>query len=177
MLPDYFFDNDREPYAVNSISIADELYPCDRNRKLRTVFQRVLNLQNFFLTVKITNCGITDENHHSKAASYRRIYDAYPSTCRVGVTATPIRLDGSGLVDVNDDLIIGVSAKWLIEHHCLAPYDYYAPDIADLSTVKVRRGEFDAREAEKVMLERKVYGDVISYYSKLAKGMQAVYGG
>lgn len=117
---------------------------------------------------------ITDENHHSKAASYRRIYDAYPSTCRVGVTATPIRLDGSGLVDVNDDLIIGVSAKWLIEHHCLAPYDYYAPDIADLSTVKVRRGEFDAREAEKVMLERKVYGDVISYYSKLAKGMQAV---
>lgn len=117
---------------------------------------------------------ITDENHHSRAASYKKIYDYYPATCRVGVTATPIRLDGSGLSDVNDELIVGVSAKWLIEHHFLAPYDYYAPEVADLSTVKVKRGEFDARAAEKIMLASKVYGDVISYYRKFANGQQAV---
>lgn len=117
---------------------------------------------------------ITDENHHSKASSYTKIYDYYRDAYRVGVTATPVRLDGSGLSDVNDDLVIGVSAKWLIENHCLAPYDYYAPDVADLSTVKVRRGEFDAKSAEKVMLESKVYGDVIGYYHKFADGMQAV---
>ena len=117
---------------------------------------------------------ITDENHHSKASSYRKIYDAFPQAYRVGVTATPVRLDGSGLADVNDDLIVGVSAKWLIEHQCLAPYDYYAPAVADLSTVKVHRGEFDARSAEKIMLESKVYGDVIGYYRKFAAGMQAV---
>lgn len=117
---------------------------------------------------------ITDENHHSKAASYRKIYDAFPQAYRVGVTATPVRLDGTGLKDVNDDLVIGVSAKWLIEHHNLAPYDYYAPAVADLSTVKVHRGEFDARSAEKIMLESKVYGDVIAYYRKFADGLQAV---
>lgn len=117
---------------------------------------------------------ITDENHHSKASSYRKIYDYYSHAYRVGVTATPVRLDGSGLIDVNDDLVVGVSAKWLIENHCLAPYDYYAPAVADLSTVKVQRGEFDARSAEKVMLESKVYGDVIGYYRKFAEGKQAV---
>ncbi|MGN0648467.1 MAG: DEAD/DEAH box helicase family protein [Oscillospiraceae bacterium] len=117
---------------------------------------------------------ITDENHHSKASSYRKIYDYYSDAYRVGVTATPVRLDGSGLSDVNDDLVVGVSAKWLIENHCLAPYDYYAPDVADLSTVKIRRGEFDAKAAEKVMLESKVYGDVIRYYRKFADGQQAV---
>ncbi|MBR5370982.1 MAG: DEAD/DEAH box helicase [Oscillospiraceae bacterium] len=117
---------------------------------------------------------ITDENHHSKASSYRKIYDYYKHAYRVGVTATPVRLDGTGLKDVNDDLVIGVSAKWLIENHCLAPYDYYAPAVADLSTVKIHRGEFDARSAEKVMLESKVYGDVIAYYRKFADGMQAV---
>lgn len=117
---------------------------------------------------------ITDENHHSKASSYRKIYDYYKHAYRVGVTATPFRLDGTGLKDVNDDLVIGVSAKWLIENHCLAPYDYYAPAVADLSTVKIHRGEFDARSAEKVMLESKVYGDVIAYYRKFADGMQAV---
>lgn len=117
---------------------------------------------------------ITDENHHSKAVSYRKIYDHFKDAYRVGVTATPVRLDGSGLADVNDDLVVGVSAKWLIEHHNIAPYDYYAPAVADLSTVKIRRGEYDAKQAEKVMLESKVYGDVISYYRKFADGMQAV---
>ena len=117
---------------------------------------------------------ITDENHHSRASSYRKIYDYYKDAYRVGVTATPVRLDGSGLADVNDDLIIGVSAKWLIANHFLAPYEYYAPDVADLSAVKVQRGEFDAKSAEKVMLESKVYGDVIRYYRKFAAGRQAV---
>lgn len=117
---------------------------------------------------------ITDENHHSKASSYRKIYDYYADAFRVGVTATPVRLDGSGLIDVNDDLIVGVSAKWLIGNNCLAPYRYYAPAVADLSTIKVHRGEFDAKSAEKVMLESKVYGDVISYYRKFAGEQQAV---
>lgn len=117
---------------------------------------------------------ITDENHHSKATSYKKIYDYFSASYRVGVTATPVRLDGSGLKDVNDELIIGVSAKWLIENHCLAPYDYYAPNIADISDIKVRNGEYDVKSAESVMIERKVFGDVISYYKKYADGLQAV---
>lgn len=117
---------------------------------------------------------ITDENHHSKALSYKKIYDYFSASYRVGVTATPVRLDGSGLKDVNDELIIGVSAKWLIENHCLAPYDYYAPNVADISDIKVRNGEYDVKSAESVMIERKVFGDVISYYKKYADGLQAV---
>lgn len=76
---------------------------------------------------------ITDENHHSLAQSYKRIYEYFSDVPRVGVTATPVRLNGDGLGDVNDKLIIGVSAKWLIDNSCLAPYDYYAPDVADLT--------------------------------------------
>lgn len=140
-------------------------------------FVRVMMVQtacNRLHKIPVPALIITDENHHSKASSYRKIYDYFSGAYRVGVTATPVRLDGTGLKDVNDDLVIGVSAKWLIEHHNLAPYDYYAPAVADLSTVKVHRGEFDAKSAEKIMLESKVYGDVIGYYRKFAAGMQAV---
>lgn len=140
-------------------------------------FVRVMMVQtacNRLHKIPVPALIITDENHHSKASSYRKIYDYFSGAYRVGVTATPVRLDGTGLKDVNDDLVIGVSAKWLIEHHNLAPYDYYAPAVADLSTVKVHRGEFDAKSAEKVMLESKVYGDVIAYYRKFANGQQAV---
>lgn len=65
---------------------------------------------------------ITDENHHSLAASYKKIYEHFSDVLRLGFTATPIRLNGSGLGDVNDILIEEVSAKWLIENNFLAPY-------------------------------------------------------
>lgn len=117
---------------------------------------------------------ITDENHHCLANTYRKIYEYFPECRRVGVTATPVRLNGDGLGDVNDRLIIGVSAKWLIENHCLAPYDYYAPSLVDLSEVKMNRGEFETSSVEKLMLKKAVFGNVIEYYKKLAGGRQAI---
>lgn len=117
---------------------------------------------------------ITDENHHCLANTYRKIYDYFSDCRRVGVTATPVRLNGDGLGDVNDKLIIGVSAKWLIANNCLAPYDYYAPSIVDLSGAKISRGEFDTSSVEKLVLKKAVFGDVVSYYRKLADRKQAI---
>ncbi|MDE7365248.1 MAG: DEAD/DEAH box helicase [Ruminococcus sp.] len=124
--------------------------------------------------IKPPKLVITDENHHSKATTYRKIYDAFPDAKRIGVTATPIRLDGSGLSDVNDALVIGVSAKWLIEHKFLAPYDYYAPAIADLSGIKTSHGEFETGSMEKILMKSAIYGDVISHYKKLVDSKQAI---
>ena len=117
---------------------------------------------------------ITDENHHSKASSYTKIYKAFPKAHRVGVTATPVRLDGSGLKDVNDKLIVGVSAKWLIENKFLAPYDYYAPSMVDLTGIKTVRGEYSVSDVENVMIQKAVFGDVIKNYRELADGKQAI---
>lgn len=117
---------------------------------------------------------IVDENHHAKAASYRKVLDAFPDAKAIGVTATPARLDGSGLGDVNDDLVQGVSAKWLIAHGYLAPYRYYAPSVADLTGVRIRHGEFDARQAESVLVQRAIFGDVIGHYRRLADGRKAI---
>ncbi len=117
---------------------------------------------------------ITDENHHSKATTYRKIYDAFPNAHRLGVTATPIRLDGSGLGDVNDILVEGVSAKWLIEHHYLSPYDYYAPSIADLTGIKIQHGDYETKSVEKALLRTAVFGDAIKHYRQLANGKQAI---
>ena len=117
---------------------------------------------------------ITDENHHSLAASYRKIYEYFPRARRIGVTATPVRLDGSGLADVNDTLVIGVSTKWLIENNFLAPYDYYAPSLVDLTGIRISKGEYDTASVEKLMIRKAVFGSVIEYYKKLADGKQAI---
>lgn len=118
---------------------------------------------------------ITDENHHCLAASYRKIYDHWSNVCCIGVTATPIRLNGSGLGEVNDCLIIGPTVRELIERNCLSDFDYYAPPVADLSGLKTKRtGDFDPDEIEKALNKPQIYGDVIEYYHELAEGRQAV---
>lgn len=118
---------------------------------------------------------ITDENHHSLAVSYKRIYKYFSDIPRVGVTATPERIDGSGLADVNDKLIIGVNAKWLIANGYLSPYDYYAP-VIDMPKFHIRNGDFIQSEVAQFFNknQRKIYGDVVAHYRKLADGKQAI---
>ena len=118
---------------------------------------------------------ITDENHHSLAATYKKIYQAFPGVLRLGVTATPERLDGSGLADVNDLLIEGVDAQWLIDHHYLSPYDYYAPNIK-MPKFRVRRGDFDISQVMAFFRDnlKTIYGDTLSHYRRLANGKQAI---
>lgn len=117
---------------------------------------------------------ITDENHHCLAASYRKIYDSFKNSYCIGFTATPVRLNGGGLGEVNDILITGPTVKELIGRNCLSEFDYYAPPVADLSGLRSRAGDFSADDIEKALNKPKVYGDVISYYRKLADGKKAV---
>lgn len=118
---------------------------------------------------------ITDENHHSLAKTYQKIYDFFPDVKRVGVTATPERMGGKGLRGVNDILIEGVTAKWLIAHGYLSPYDYFAPAVT-LPKFHIRRGEYDQREINSFFQKnvKTIYGDVLKQYKRLADGKQAI---
>lgn len=117
---------------------------------------------------------ITDENHHGLAASYKKIYDYYSDVLRLGFTATPIRLNGSGLGDVNDLLIEEVSVSWLIEHKRLAPYEYYAPKLINTEELKkASTGDFTKQSMDKAV-KNTIYGDVIKHYEMLAKNEQAI---
>lgn len=117
---------------------------------------------------------ITDENHHSLAKSYRKIYDYFPNARRVGFTATPIRLNGGGLGDVNDVLIEGPTVTELIEWGNLAPFKYYAPEIIDTSKLKIRRGEYVQSDIEDLFQSKAIWGDVVKHYKKLSDGKQAI---
>lgn len=121
------------------------------------------------------NLIITDENHHSLAKSYKTIYEYFADVPRLGFTATPVRLNGSGLGDVNDLLIEGVSVDWLIKNKRLTPYKYYAPALIDTSILKMNSmSEFSKGSIDKALEQKAIYGDVIKHYQKLADGEQAI---
>lgn len=117
---------------------------------------------------------ITDENHHSLANSYKKIYDHWQDVPRLGVTATPIRLDGRGLADVNDILIEGISVKELIAMQCLSPFKYYAPKLIDTNKIRIKCGDFNQADIMEQFQNGAIYGDVISHYKKLSDGKQAI---
>ena len=119
---------------------------------------------------------ITDENHHGLAASYRKIYEYFGDVLRLGFTATPIRLNGSGLGDINDILIEEVDAEWLIENSFLSPYKYYAPKLINTEALKLNNlSEFSSGSIDKAMEDRKkIFGDAVRHYQQLADGEQAI---
>lgn len=117
---------------------------------------------------------ICDESHHVLASSYRKIYDNFPDIVKIGFTATPIRLNGGGLGEVNDKLIMGPTVAELIEWGNLSPFKYYAPEIVDTSKLKIRRGEYVAADVEELFKNKAIWGDVVKHYRKLSDGKQAI---
>ena len=115
-----------------------------------------------------------DEAHHALAGTYQRVLKAFPKAYKLLFTATPYRLNGAGFTDIADDLITGKPVSWLIDHHFLAPVDYYAPSQIDASKLRTKRtgdySEASIREA----IKPKIYGNAVKHYLKLAAGKQVI---
>lgn len=118
---------------------------------------------------------IIDEAHHAAAGSWRQILDHWPDAYRLGVTATPCRLDGRGLSEAFDQLVLGPSVADLIDAGFLSAARIYAPPVvADLSGVRRRAGDYANDQAAAAMDRPTVTGDAISHYQRLAAGQQAI---
>lgn len=115
-----------------------------------------------------------DEAHHALATTYQRVLKAFPKAYKLLFTATPYRLNGAGFTDIADDLITGKQVSWLIDHHFLAPVDYYAPSQIDASKLRTKRtGDYSEGSIEEAM-KPKIYGNAVKHYLKLAAGKQAI---
>ena len=118
---------------------------------------------------------IIDEAHHAAAGSWRQILNHWPDAYRLGVTATPCRLDGRGLSKAFDHLVMGPSVADLVFWKFLSPARIYAPPVvADLSVVRRRAGDYANDQAAAAMDRPTVTGDAIAHYQRLAAGQQAI---
>jgi len=118
---------------------------------------------------------ISDEFHHGTASTWRKIFDRFKDAYLVGLTATPARLNGEGLSEICDKLIIGPSVKWLIDRNFLAPYRYFAPPLpVGFSDIKIKLGDYDQKEISIRMDKPHITGKAIEHYKQLAEGKQAI---
>lgn len=117
---------------------------------------------------------IYDECHHCAAGSWNKLYKEFPDAYHIGLTATPIRLDGKGLRTWFSSMINGPTVRWLIDNGFLSDYKLYAPSKLNLSGVHSRMGDFIKSEVSAIIDKPTITGDVIKHYQKFCIGKRAV---
>ena len=102
---------------------------------------------------------------HLRAEVIDEMMAKRPDVKFIGLSATPWR-KGMGLTW--QDLVIPIGMGDLIEQGFLSRYTAYAPDVPNLSGVKVRAGEYVESQLQEVMGESKLLGNVVQNW--LANG-------
>ncbi|MCO5231747.1 MAG: DEAD/DEAH box helicase [Chitinophagales bacterium] len=117
---------------------------------------------------------IIDEAHHALANTYKQLWEFYPSSKFLGVTATPIRTNGQGFQDLFEKLIISNQIKWFIENKYLSNIRYYASHTPDLSNVRIIAGDYDETELGEVMQSNDIMADLVQSYKDFAEGKKVI---
>ncbi len=118
---------------------------------------------------------IVDEAHHAVAGSWAKIINHFEKAKILGVTATPIRLDGKGLKDKFQSLVIGPQMSELQSLGYLSPVRVFAPP-EKLNTQLMRKafGDFKNSDMEEQCTQKHFIGDAISHYKKHLSGKTAI---
>lgn len=118
---------------------------------------------------------IIDEAHHVNGSSYLEILKHYPDAVILGLTATPFRMDGSGLGNVFNTLVAPVTLQELTDQGYLVPARAFTTPLEpDWSAVRIKRGEFENAGVEKVVNNTRLVGDIYAQWKKHADGRQTV---
>lgn len=116
---------------------------------------------------------IWDECHHAPAGTWARVAEHYADARHLGVTATPIRLDGKPLAACYDDLVIGPTVPELIARKRLCPGEVWGhPNSIDTSGLRATQaGDFNQQRLNERADRRELIGDMVSHYRMRADGL------
>ena len=67
---------------------------------------------------------IIDEAHHSIASGYQKLWEMYPHSKKLGVTATPWRMNHYGFRSLYSEIVLSKPIEWFVNEHYLSNYDY-----------------------------------------------------
>jgi superfamily II DNA or RNA helicase len=138
---------------------------------------QVASVQTLVRRLNQFNCPdliIIDECHHAASNTWKKIIEHYASARILGVTATPVRLDGKGLGNYFEELIIGPNIKDLVSDGYLSHPLIYAPSVPDMVGAKRTAGDYNRRSSFEKMRNKHITGCAVSHYTKLCPGEPAI---
>ena len=119
---------------------------------------------------------VIDEAHHALAETYRILWENYPEARKLGMTATPCRLNRKGFTDLFDSLITSWSISEFILRGWLSPFDYVSicansreQRLIDSLKKRGADGDYQVKEMNAVLNResgiRRLYESVAGYAS------------
>ena len=120
---------------------------------------------------------VIDECHHARAKTWSDVLDRFPNAKVLGMTATPIRLDGKPLGRHFKHLVSGPSILELVENGWLAPTSMRYVDRGILTQgVKQTAGDYNRGELG-ARLSRKVVAAPVEAFLRYAADRRAIFFG
>jgi superfamily II DNA or RNA helicase len=116
---------------------------------------------------------LVDETHLAISKIYFELLKLFPETEIIGLTATPVRLDGKGLDSLYDELIIGPSIKELQAKKRLCNIETYQTQF-DATGLHSRGGDFKTDEVLERVDKPKVLKNIVRHWEQLAKGKKTL---
>jgi len=161
------------------VIMAGEQSALDRQVQIASIqtYGRRLNFEEpeFNAWFHKANLVIYDECHSCNAKTYKKIIDLYKEKAYIiGLSATPMRGDGSGLGEVFDTIIECIPTKELIEMGHLVPMVYYAPSKPDLERLRIIAGDYDKKQLSERVNKPKLIGDIYDNWARLAYDRQTI---
>jgi DNA repair protein RadD len=112
---------------------------------------------------------IIDECHLATSDSYLKIYRRYNKARRLGLTATPNRLDGKGFPWATA-MEMGPDYFQLQQAGALVPFNTYTIDKLDYSGLRKKFGDYSTSSQSLQFETQPLIGNVVASYIKHAKG-------
>ena len=101
---------------------------------------------------------VIDEAHHALAKTYAEVMNAFPEAKKLGVTATPCRLNKRGFTDLFDVLLCSHSIPTFIKNGYLSDFDYVSlnPSSEDQKKIdglekRATDGDYNVTEMQDVL--------------------------
>ncbi len=122
-----------------------------------------------------------DEAHHSVAMTYKMLWDSFPTAKKLGVTATPCRLDRRGFSGLYDRLIVSPDISWFLKHNYLCEYEYVSirPDSwmqTEINSITKfgRDRDFLIQELDRRFNNSAIRARLLKAYLDFAKGRKGI---
>ncbi len=118
-----------------------------------------------------------DEAHHAASPKWANQAEAMSTdkTIHIGLTATPERLDGKGLDNMFDKMILGAETKELIDRGFLCEFEHFAPPSQiDLEGLRSSKGDFFQGQLRDLIDDPALIGNAVDHYLEIASGKRAI---
>ncbi len=123
---------------------------------------------------------IVDEAHHSLADTYIRLFGLFPNAKKLGVTATPWRLNHESFLSLYQYLIVSPQISWFINNNLLSDFDYVSikqdsevQKLVDRSEV-VSTGDFSNADLDNMFNNQRIRSKLYESYLQFANGRKGI---